>query len=133
MDAANYTYVRLDTGKEQVWIAASQFSVKVGERLSVVPEMPMENFHSKALNRDFPLIYFVSSVGRDGQAPAAGKAAAAVPAMMTSRRTDAGRRAGSQGRRRQARPAGRGALDRRPLGEERVTERARRSPSAARW
>ena len=83
MDAANYTYVRLDTGKEQVWIAASQFPVKVGETLSVVPEMPMENFHSKALNRDFPLIYFVSNVGRNGQAPAA--TGAPVPAMMTSR------------------------------------------------
>jgi hypothetical protein len=83
MDAANYTYVRLDTGKEQVWIAASQFPVKVGETLSVVPEMPMENFHSKSLNRDFPLIYFVSNVGRNGQAPV--PAGAATPAMMTSR------------------------------------------------
>ena len=70
MDAANYTYMRLDTGKDQVWVAASQFPVKVGDRLSVIPEMPMENFHSKSLNRDFPLIYFVSRVGRDGQAPA---------------------------------------------------------------
>lgn len=83
MDAANYTYVRLDTGKDQVWIAASLFPVKVGETLSVVPEMPMQNFHSKALNRDFPLIYFVSNVGRNGQAPTA--PAAQAPAMMTSR------------------------------------------------
>lgn len=83
MDAANYTYVKLDTGKEQVWIAASQFPVKVGETLSVVPEMPMENFHSKALNRDFPLIYFVSNVGRNGEA--ARPSAGAAPAMMTSR------------------------------------------------
>lgn len=43
----------------------------------------MENFHSKALNRDFPLIYFVSNVGRNGQAAA--PSAGAPPAMMTSR------------------------------------------------
>jgi hypothetical protein len=83
MDAANYTYVRLDTGKEQVWIAATQFPVKVGERLNVVPEMPMQNFHSKSLNRDFPLIYFVSNVGRDGQVPSASPVAAS-PTMMGS-------------------------------------------------
>ncbi len=84
MDAANYTYMRLDTGKDQVWVAAAQFPVKVGDRISVIPEMPMENFHSKSLNRDFPLIYFVSSVGRDGQAPTRPTAGPA-PAMMTSR------------------------------------------------
>lgn len=95
MDAANYTYVRLDTGKDQVWIAASQFPVKVGETLSVVPEMPMENFHSKALNRDFPLIYFVSNVGRNGQAPA-GATGAPVPAMMTSRSAGMGSPAAPQ-------------------------------------
>jgi len=31
--------------------------------------MPMENFHSEALNRDFPLIYFASSITKEGQTP----------------------------------------------------------------
>ncbi len=68
MDAASYTYVRVDTGTEQVWAAASQFPVKIGDRVSVSLEFPLENFHSKALNRDFPVIYFVSQIGREGEA-----------------------------------------------------------------
>ncbi len=67
MDAASYTYVRLDTGAEPLWIAASQFPVAVGDRLVVELDAPMENFHSPTLNRDFPRIYFVASVGRDGE------------------------------------------------------------------
>lgn len=85
MDAASYTYVRLGTAKGDVWIAASQFPIKVGDELSVVPEMPMENFHSKALNRDFPLIYFVSSVGANGNPTAPPKSAG----MMSSHGTNA--------------------------------------------
>ena len=71
MDAASYTYVRVDTGSEEVWAAASQFPVKVGDRVSVSLEFPMQDFHSKALNRDFPVIYFVSQIGREGEASAA--------------------------------------------------------------
>lgn len=78
MDAASYTYVRVDTGSEEVWAAASQFPVKVGERVSVALDFPMKNFHSNSLNRDFPVIYFVSKVGRDGEAPGAPGAPAAA-------------------------------------------------------
>jgi hypothetical protein len=67
MDAANYTYVLLDTGTEKIWAASSTFTVAVGDRLVVPLETPMANFHSQTLNRDFPLIYFASSVSRDGQ------------------------------------------------------------------
>lgn len=66
MDAATYTYVRVDTGTEQVWAAASHFDVAVGDRVVVPLEMPMENFHSQTLKRDFPLIYFVSAIAREG-------------------------------------------------------------------
>lgn len=70
MDAASYTYARLDTGTgtEPIWIAATTFPVAVGERLVAVVDAPMENFHSPTLNRDFPLIYFVGRVGREGEA-----------------------------------------------------------------
>jgi hypothetical protein len=67
MDAANYTYVRVDTGKESVWAASGTFPVKVGDRVVVPLESPMENFHSQSLNRDFPLIYFASSIWREGE------------------------------------------------------------------
>jgi ribosomal protein S17 len=84
MDAASYTYVRVGTDKGDVWAAAPQFAVKVGDRVVVPLEMPMQNFHSQSLNRDFPVIYFVSRIGREGEAPAAGGAA---PSLMASHGT----------------------------------------------
>ena len=67
MDAASYTYIRVDTGSEEVWVATGRVTVAVGDRVVVPLEMPMRDFHSQALGRDFPLIYFVSSIGREGE------------------------------------------------------------------
>lgn len=66
MDASNYTYVRVTADSRELWAAASQFKVAVGDKVVLSLEQPMENFHSQALNRDFPLIYFVSRIGREG-------------------------------------------------------------------
>jgi hypothetical protein len=83
--AGGYTYARLQTaGKDDVWIAATEFPAKTGDRLSVALEMPMQNFESKTLTRTFPLIYFVSSVTRDGQTVLAEPAHGTAPAMMPS-------------------------------------------------
>jgi hypothetical protein len=82
MDAASYTYVRVGTDKGDVWAAAPQFTVKVGERVVVPLQMPMQNFHSQSLNRDFPLIYFVSEIRREGDAAATGSGQA--PSLMAS-------------------------------------------------
>jgi len=65
MDAANYTYMRVKTDKGEIWAATSTFKVTVGDRVVVPLDMPMENFRSKALNRDFPLIYFSSQIARE--------------------------------------------------------------------
>jgi hypothetical protein len=70
MNAAKYTYVRVKTGSEELWAATGQFDVKVGERVTVPLEMAMENFHSQTLNRDFPSIYFVSRITREGETAA---------------------------------------------------------------
>lgn len=68
MDAGGYTYVQIDTGRERIWVATAPIKVRVGQLLTVPLEMPMENFHSAKLNRDFPLIYFASRVA-DGNEP----------------------------------------------------------------
>jgi hypothetical protein len=68
IDAANYTYVRISTGSEDVWVAASPSKVAVGEKVAIPTEMRMENFHSQALNRDFPVIYFAPQIAREGEA-----------------------------------------------------------------
>ncbi len=67
MDAANYTYVRVKTASGELWAATSTFKVAVGDKVVVPLDNPMANFHSQSLKRDFPLIYFVPQVARDGQ------------------------------------------------------------------
>ncbi len=59
IDASGYVYVHLDTGKEKVWAAGPPTPIKKGDSLTISTNMPMQNFHSKALNRDFPVLYFV--------------------------------------------------------------------------
>ena len=67
MDAGSYTYVRVKSGADDVWAATGRFKVQVGDRVTVPLEMPMRDFHSKALDRDFPLIYFASAIVPEGQ------------------------------------------------------------------
>jgi hypothetical protein len=65
MDAGGYTYIQLDTGTKKVWAAARQQPVKVGSMVAVSTGMPMSNYHSKSLNRDFELIYFTDRIVGD--------------------------------------------------------------------
>lgn len=58
VEAAGYTYAQVDTGKEIVWAATTTTSLQKGEVITFSTSMPMYNFHSNALNRDFPVIYF---------------------------------------------------------------------------
>lgn len=67
MNAANYTYVRIKADSGELWAASAPFKVAVGDRVVVPLEMPMENFHSQTLNRDFPLIYFASYITHEGE------------------------------------------------------------------
>jgi len=59
---AGYTYVQVDTGAKKLWAAATKFNVARGDSVKVVGGMPMANFHSKSLNRDFELIYFTGAI-----------------------------------------------------------------------
>ncbi len=79
MDAAGYTYVRVDTGKEKLWAAGPKTSVKVGDSITAVDGMPMRNYHSKTLNRDFDVVYFVGSLQGSGSKAAAASADAKLP------------------------------------------------------
>jgi FtsP/CotA-like multicopper oxidase with cupredoxin domain len=62
MTTAGYTYVLVDDGSKKVWAAAVQFEVKVGDSVSFSGGAPMQNFHSKTLNRDFDLVYFTGGI-----------------------------------------------------------------------
>lgn len=58
LDAAGYTYAEIDNGKEKVWAAGPATPLKAGDEVSFSTRMPMSNFHSNSLNRDFPILYF---------------------------------------------------------------------------
>jgi hypothetical protein len=82
MNAAGYTYVLLNTGKEKIWFAGPGCQVKVGDNLSLPAGMLKENFTSKTLNRTFEKIYFVDSI-----APVAATAVCSVPASKAIEET----------------------------------------------
>lgn len=79
MNAGSYTYVLVDTGKKKNWAAAPKFEVKVGDKVDVTKAMPMANYHSKTLNRDFDVVYFTGSVAVNGKLGGAEAAAQELP------------------------------------------------------
>ena len=88
MNSGGYTYARLTADGTETWMAATEFPLKVGDTVQAAVDMPMEKFHSRTLNRDFPIIYFVRAVALNGKplpATAASAAAgASAPAMVGS-------------------------------------------------
>jgi len=80
MNVGGYTYLLLETSYGEVWAAARQFPVAVGNEVEIAGMMPMANFSSPSLKRTFEVIQFVGQaqvVGGDaaaaatpGQAPA---------------------------------------------------------------
>jgi hypothetical protein len=68
MDASSYTYVKVKSESGEIWAASGKFTVKVGDKVVVPLETPMQNFRSETLKRDFPLIYFTSRISKEGEA-----------------------------------------------------------------
>lgn len=69
MNSGGYTYVKVDADGEEIWAAAGELEVAVGDRVVFPRETPMRDFHSNTLDRDFPLIYFASFIAHEGEAP----------------------------------------------------------------
>lgn len=57
--ASNYTYAEVDTGKEKIWAAGPVTPLKIGDMITFSTGMRMKDFHSKSMQRTFPIIYFV--------------------------------------------------------------------------
>ena len=71
MDASGYTYLNVETAAGAKWIAVNQTPVEVGEEVTYMDGMVMQNFFSKALDRTFPEIVFSGGlVGKGGTPPA---------------------------------------------------------------
>ncbi len=71
MASGGYTYVLLATEQGEVWAAARQLTVAVGDEVEVAGLMPMQNFNSKTLDRTFEEILFVGSARVVGGSPTA--------------------------------------------------------------
>lgn len=78
--ASGYTYAEVDTGKNKIWAAGPVTPLKVGDSVVFSSNMLMKNFYSKAMKRNFPTIYFVSSFsGEPVQTSQTSKATSAAP------------------------------------------------------
>lgn len=61
----SFTYVEVEMGKEKVWVAAPVTTVKKGDKVLFSTMMPMKNYHSKSLGRDFAVLYITKSFTAD--------------------------------------------------------------------
>jgi hypothetical protein len=67
LNAGGYTYVKIDYNNEPTWAAGPVTILKKGDMIGFNARMPMLNFHSKTLNRDFETIYFVDHFTVNGK------------------------------------------------------------------
>ena len=68
IDVESYTYIRLYTKDGEIWLASNPVSVSEGDVVGFAESMLMENFHSKALDRTFERVLFVSNLEMIGGA-----------------------------------------------------------------
>jgi hypothetical protein len=74
MDAGRYTYVRVRAGDGEIWAAGPNVAVAVGDRVRLPPGMPMREFKSPTLGREFDMVLFVTEIrmlDADGNAASA--------------------------------------------------------------
>jgi hypothetical protein len=81
LDAPPYSYLRIQTGKEEAWAAVPKADVAKGAEVTVLNAMPMSNFESKTLKRKFEVVYFGTLEGAGGPAAPAGAPGAPPPGM----------------------------------------------------
>ena len=79
IDVAGYTYAEVDDGKSKVWVAGPVTPLKIGDMIAFTTDMPMENYHSQSLDRDFAIIYFAERFITDKVAPETKTEPAASP------------------------------------------------------
>ena len=64
MNAAGYSFIRVDQNGSSVWLAAPEISIDVGQSISWSGGSAMRNFTSRSLDRTFDEILFVGAVHR---------------------------------------------------------------------
>lgn len=64
MDSGGYTYLQVEDKGAKTWFAIPQATVKKGDKVTLQPGMPMQNFKSKSLDRTFDVIYFSGGLAK---------------------------------------------------------------------
>jgi thiol-disulfide isomerase/thioredoxin len=94
INASGITYVEIDSGSGKVWAAGPALTPPdKGATVAFSTEMLMQNYHSKYLQRDFAVIYFIKQFVTDkapatSASPTQNKPAASGPAVTGSAITD---------------------------------------------
>ncbi|MGB9712684.1 MAG: DNA-binding protein [Dissulfurimicrobium sp.] len=71
MDSGGYTYVLLDRGDSQIWVAMPETKVSIGDDLLLDPGIEMKGFTSNTLKRTFDRIVFSSGIISGGHSQGA--------------------------------------------------------------
>ncbi|MDH4274203.1 MAG: NrfJ-related protein [Gammaproteobacteria bacterium] len=59
---SGYTYVELENQGKKFWVAGPTTKVKKGDKVNISPNVVMEGFNSKFMNRTFERIIFASAI-----------------------------------------------------------------------
>ncbi|MFQ5561697.1 MAG: hypothetical protein ACE5FU_14100 [Nitrospinota bacterium] len=66
-EAGKYSFLELDTGSGNIWVAAQKGKVKTGDTVEFIEIQPMVNFFSKTLDKTFEKVYFLGSLKVNGE------------------------------------------------------------------
>lgn len=73
IEGSTYSYINGNNDNKNIWVAIRKAPVEIGKTYYYSGELAMENFHSKELDKTFPIIYFLNGISE--------KAETAVPSM----------------------------------------------------
>lgn len=70
-----YTYIKGNNENSEIWVAIRKQPIEIGKTYFYKNALPMKDFHSKELDKTFPLIYFLNSISSEpsGKADPHGK------------------------------------------------------------
>ncbi|MDB1124979.1 hypothetical protein [Vibrio algarum] len=89
MNSGGYAYVLVELESEHRWFAGPSAQINVGDVVSFNEEgIAMTEFHSKSLNRDFDVIYFVNAI-QNGNTVSAVAGKKSMAGMVTEKITPA--------------------------------------------
>ncbi|WP_321308566.1 hypothetical protein [Marinifilum fragile] len=65
IDGNTYTYIKGNNENSEIWVAIRKQPIEIGKTYFYKNALPMKDFHSKELNKTFPLIYFLNSISSE--------------------------------------------------------------------